>query len=47
MQMARILKPIFSAHPMFPDKPYISNGLINPRKDKLSFVSLRVGQSGK
>ena len=28
--------------PMFPDKPYMSNGLTNPRKNKLSFVSLRV-----
>jgi azurin len=35
-------KTDFFCSPMFPDKPYISNGLINPRKDKLSFVSLRV-----
>ena len=28
--------------PMFPDKPYITNGQANPRKNKLSFVSLRV-----
>ena len=28
--------------PMFPDKPYSLKGLAKPRKDKLSFVSLRV-----
>ncbi len=28
--------------PMFPDKPYSMKGLAMPRKDKLSFVSLRV-----
>ena len=28
--------------PMFPDKPYSMKGLAKPRKDKLSFVSLRV-----
>ena len=28
--------------PMFPDKPYSTAGLAEPRKDKLTFVSLRV-----